>query len=332
MSARALVHTYVSALRRALDVPGAPHIETRPGGYRLDCDPQVVDVHRLLDSAGSDDPGTWEAALNFSTQPLLGGVELSFIEAWQIRVDAVRDTLRDRVWARRLGDRRAAEVLAELRAAVEHDPLREDRVLLFARALGQIGRIDEALRALDGYRRRLGEQLGMDPSPAVPALRQDLLTGPQSLPPSDSAPTAVRAPEPSAAIPPRPTRRPPIMTVVATVAATVAAAVAVIALLVWGWPGNPTSDPVGDLAGPALLTVDPTSGSVVDSVTLPISPAQIEASGEMVWVRSEIDQAVAVLDRGGHDAAKVAGLSAPPSAMAVEQDAAIVGLGFSGRR
>ena len=174
-SARALVHTYVSALRRALDAPGAPQIATLPGGYRLDCEPQVVDVHRLLTSAGSDDPPLWEAALADSAQPLLGGVEIGFVEPWQVRIDAARDLLQDRVWARRLDEGEAAEVLPELRAAVGREPLREDRVLLLARALGQVGRVDDALRTLDSYRRRLGEELGLDPSAAVPALRQTLI-------------------------------------------------------------------------------------------------------------------------------------------------------------
>src|SRR5688572_20868855 len=47
-SARALVHTYVSALRRSLEPLGMLGIETLPGGYRLDCDPADVDVHRFL--------------------------------------------------------------------------------------------------------------------------------------------------------------------------------------------------------------------------------------------------------------------------------------------
>ncbi len=203
-SARALVHTYVSALRRALDAPGAPGIETLPGGYRLECDPQAVDVHRLLASAGSDDAALWDAALADSAQPLLGGVEIGFVEPWQVRIDAARDALQDRVWARRLDEGGASEVLPELRAAVGREPLREDRVLLLARALGQVGRVDDALRALDSYRRRLGEELGLDPSAAVPALRQHLLTAPQPPTPTEFGDRAGRAPrlsEPSTAEP-----------------------------------------------------------------------------------------------------------------------------------
>ena len=109
-----------------------------------------------------------------------------------------------------------------------------------------------------------------------------------------------------------------------------AVVVTVIASLVWRWVHNPAFDPVDDLTGPGLLEVDPTSGSVVDSASLPITPFQIEAHGDVVWVRSVEDQAVAVLDVGSGDDADVTGMAAPPSALALDNGAAVVGLGFSG--
>ena len=112
-SARALVHTYVSALRRALDVEGAPSITTAPGGYRLDCAPHTVDVHRVVAAAGVDDHQAWEVALAASASPLLGGVEIGFAQEWQVRVDAAREVLLDRLWAHRLDEGGAAELLPE---------------------------------------------------------------------------------------------------------------------------------------------------------------------------------------------------------------------------
>ena len=304
-----------------LGCAGAPGIETLPGGYRLECEPQAVDVHRLLAAAGSDDPSVWDAALADSSEPLLGGVEIGFVEPWQVRVDAARDLLQERVWARRLDEGEAAGVLPELRAAVGREPLREDRVLLLARALGEAGQVDGALRTLDSYRRRLGEELGLDPSAAVPALRQDLLTKPQPPTPAEfeHSPAKVSA---SAG-----QRRKNLAILAAVV-------VVVIGSLVWRWVHvhNPAVDPVGDLTGPGLVEVDRESGSVVGSFTLPVSPAQIEAEGDVVWVRSVDDQAVAALDLDldGDGAVDVTGLSAPPSALALDGAAAIVGLGFSG--
>ena len=97
-SARALVHTYVSALRRTLDLPGTPHIETLPGGYRLDCDPANVDVHQFLRAPATDEPSAWQEALAVSRPPLLGGAEVEFVQPWRVRVDTARDNLQDLLW------------------------------------------------------------------------------------------------------------------------------------------------------------------------------------------------------------------------------------------
>ena len=180
-----------------------------------------------------------------------------------------------------------------------------------------VGRVDDALRTLDSYRRRLGEELGLDPSAAVPALRQHLLSVPR---PAAEDP-AITGP---AAIPLTPGRRRRNLAILAAVVVTV------LASLVWRWVHNPALEPVDDLTGPGLLEVDPESGSLVGSVTLPITPFQIEAAADVVWVRSVEDQAVAVLDLSSGDEADVTGMAAPPSALALDNDAAVVGLGFSG--
>ena len=315
-SARALVHTYVSALRRALDAPGAPQIATLPGGYRLDCEPGVVDVHRLLTSTGSDDQSLWDAALADSAQPLLGGLEIGFAEPWQVRIDAARDLLQDRVWARRLDEGGAAEVLPELRAAVGRESLREDRVLLLARALGQVGRVDDALHALDSYRRRLGEELGLDPSAAVPAMRQTLIARSPSVEEVAQRPSREGVP---------PKRHRGLLLAAAGTAAIVAGALVLVALQD---DDGPTTAPA--VTGPALISVDPSDGSLSDAAELPVTPSQIEADGDVVWVRSVEDQAVAALDLGADGAAEVTGVAAPPSALALDNAAAVVGLGFSG--
>ena len=316
-SARALVHTYVSALRRALDAPGAPQIATLAGGYRLDCEPQLVDVHRLLSAAGSGDPSEWDAALVDSGEPLLGGVDIGFAEPWQVRVDAARDLLQDRVWAHRLDEGEAAAVLPELRAAVEREPLREDRVLLHARALGQVGRVDDALRTLDSYRRRLGEELGLDPSAAVPVLRQTLIARSPSV--EDVAHRPSREGEPPKH------HRGLLLAIAGTAAAIVAGPLVLVALQ---HDDEPNTAPA--VTGPALISVDPSDGSLTYTIELPVTPSQIEADGDLVWVRSVEDQAVAALKLGADGAAEVTGLAAPPSALALDNAAAIVGLGFSG--
>ena len=313
-SARALVHTYVSALRRALDVEGAPPITTAPGGYRLDCDPQVVDVHRVLAAAGLTTPSVGGRADGFRlTAAGWGGDRLRPGVAGPRRRRA--EVLLDRLWAHRLDEGGAAELLPELRAAVGREPLREDRVLLLARALGQVGRVDDAMHTLDSYRRRLGEELGLDPSAAVPALRQTLIARSPSV--EEVAQRPSREGEPLK-------RQRGLLLAVAATAAIVAGVVVLVALQ----DDGPTT--AAAVTGPALISVDPSDGSLSDSAELPVTPSQIEADGAVVWVRSVEDQAVAVLDLGADGAAEVTGVAAPPSALALDNAAAVVGLGFSG--
>ena len=78
--------------------------------------------------------------------------------------------------------------------AVEADPLRESAVLVLAAASAAAGDVAGALRRLLDLRRRLAEELGVDPSPAVDALRISLLRGEQRAGPAVSAPALLRAP------------------------------------------------------------------------------------------------------------------------------------------
>ena len=171
------------------------------------------------------------------------------------------------------------------------------------------------MHTLDSYRRRLGEALGLDPSAAVPALRQTLIAR------SPSVEEVTQRPSPEGD--PLKRQRSLLLAVAAT--AAIVAAVLVLAAL---QDDGPTT--AAAVTGPALISVDPIDGSLSDSAELPVTPTQIEADGAVVWVRSVEDQAVAVLDLGADRAAEVTGVAAPPSALALDNAAAVVGLGFSG--
>lgn len=167
-SARALVHTHVSALRRALTagVASAPLPETVPGGYRLALSHEQVDVLRFLRLPVDDlDDQEIAAALRISAAPILGGCDTEFAESWRLRVSTQRTLLQHRAWTRRVDNGESTAVLPDLRAAVQADPLWEGGVLLLARALNDTGRREEALATLDHYRRQLVEEVGLDPSP-----------------------------------------------------------------------------------------------------------------------------------------------------------------------
>ena len=76
------------------------------------------------------------------------------------------------------------------RAAHRAEPLREVAALALVRALAAAGDPAAALATLASYRRRLAEELGVDPSPAAAELQQQLLR-------SEAAPSGSASPEPS---------------------------------------------------------------------------------------------------------------------------------------
>jgi len=67
------------------------------------------------------------------------------------------------------------ELVGDLRAQVERHPLRERLWSQLMRALYRCGRQAEALRAFSELRRRLGEELGIEPSPALQRLEEAML-------------------------------------------------------------------------------------------------------------------------------------------------------------
>src|SRR4029434_2054444 len=75
----------------------------------------------------------------------------------------------------RLG--RLAEGTAALEAIVAEEPWRERAIELLVTALAQAGRAGRALGAYARYRDRLRDDLGLDPSPRLRRLEQQVLRG-----------------------------------------------------------------------------------------------------------------------------------------------------------
>ena len=69
---------------------------------------------------------------------------------------------------------RAGDVVGLATAAHAADPLREPAVLLLMRVLAATGQAPEALRIGREYRRRLAEETGLDPSPALGEIERDV--------------------------------------------------------------------------------------------------------------------------------------------------------------
>jgi DNA-binding SARP family transcriptional activator len=198
------LQSLVSRLRRLLpDV-----VETHPAGYRLALDPQAVDAVRFqsLAAAGRQelarDPAhaaeTLRAALALWRGPALADVATArFAAAAVARLEELRlEALEDRIDADLAAGRHDA-VLAELDELVTAHPLRERPCGQLMRALAAAGRQADALAAYQRLRRRLVDDLGIDPSEELQAVHVAVLRG-ETAPPPES-PTGHRPPEPAPA-------------------------------------------------------------------------------------------------------------------------------------
>ncbi|GIF72520.1 AfsR/SARP family transcriptional regulator [Asanoa siamensis] len=190
------LHTYVSRLRQAL---GPDRIVRDPGGYRLAGDVGLdVDRAEALVAAARrpDEPdpaGRLGAALAlWRGEPLSDLPDPAAFAPDLARLAAWRRHLESEWFAARLAAGGAAEALPDLERAAAADPLREDVQVLLATALHQVGRGADAVSTVAAYRRRLADEHGLDPSPALTELAGRLLRDDPTLRPATAPATASR--------------------------------------------------------------------------------------------------------------------------------------------
>ncbi len=202
--ARRTVHVYIARLRRLLESAGAGGepvgLVFRSGGYVLDADPDRVDLHRFRGLVGqAREPGRDDgqrAALLRTALGLWRGEPLAGLpgpwaaasrEGWrQLYLDAVQG------WAQaelRLGN--AGPVIAALTDLAGQYPLVEPLAAALMRALYAAGRGAEALDRYTEVRRRLAEELGVDPGAELQAVHQGILQS--TLDPASTGSSAVPA-------------------------------------------------------------------------------------------------------------------------------------------
>ena len=202
---------YVSDLRRALsDALGEPApVVTRRPGYLLRIDTDQLDVlrfERLVAEAktlpGGEDAGRRagllrEALAQWRGPALADLADEDFARPIAARLEEARLwALEERVDAE-LGTGCHGELVTELRTLAAENPLRERLWGQLMLALYRCGRQAEALRTYQDLRRRLGDELAIDPSPALQRLEHAILTQDPSL-------EVARAPEPIAPAAARP--------------------------------------------------------------------------------------------------------------------------------
>jgi predicted ATPase len=190
------VQTNVARLRRLL--PPAVTIATTPTGYRLLADRAEVDLTAFADhlaaAAATTDPGRRQARLAAALELWRGRpfAELDHpsLDPEVARLGELRAGAAEQHAATLLDVGRPGEAAAALEALVVAEPLRESAVALLVRALVAAGRPSDALAACARLRRKLAQDLGLDPSPELRELEQQVLR--QQVPGPPAAPAAPR--------------------------------------------------------------------------------------------------------------------------------------------
>ncbi|MGW2705509.1 BTAD domain-containing putative transcriptional regulator [Streptomyces sp. NPDC001340] len=186
------VRTYAWRLRKSL---GARHGEERAkaptvvsvgAGYRMTVGPDQLDALRVeqlaAEATRARDTGQVETARTLVVQALslwqgepLAMVPGPFAKQQRARLDALRLALVEERFDLDLLLGRHALAIPDLNAFVTEHPLRERGHGQLMRALYADGQQAAALDAFERLRRRLGEELGVDPSHELRSLHQRIL-------------------------------------------------------------------------------------------------------------------------------------------------------------
>ncbi|MDQ4097869.1 MAG: winged helix-turn-helix domain-containing protein, partial [Actinomycetota bacterium] len=178
------LQTYVSRLRTAVG-PGV--VETRAPGYVLAVDREQIDAFRFerlvgeaiaAFAAGDADRASalLEDALGlWRGEPLAEFAFDDFAQLQIVRLQEARLTATEEWAEAQLALGRHAETVPTLSALVAQHPLRERLCAQLILALYRSGRQSDALRSYAELRRNLGDELGIEPTPALRRLEEAVL-------------------------------------------------------------------------------------------------------------------------------------------------------------
>jgi DNA-binding SARP family transcriptional activator/streptogramin lyase len=273
-SAPKVVQVYVSQLRKRFD--GSAQIATQPPGYVVtvgadDLDAvrfeQLVAEARALADAG--DPAAavdrFDSALDLWRGPVLADVIFESFAAneaerlEELRVAALADRI-DCELARGRHDR----VVGELETLVAEHPLRERFRAQLMLALYRAGRQADALAVYQEGRRRLVDELGIEPGPALQQLERSILRQERALEPPAQAPDEQG-----------PRRR---RTLTAAVLVCAAVATGAFALVTRAPDRSLMLEPR------SVGRIDPTENTMVGELAVGSRPAFIAADKHVLWV------------------------------------------------
>ena len=208
------LRSYMVHVKEAVAAVGGASVESARGGYALRIDRENVDVHRfnrLVAQAGSI-AGSGDAeravALLREAEELWRDDALAGLPGR--RIETIRHGLREKrrlATERRvgleLGLGRHAELIGELWELIERYSYAETWISYQMRALHRAGREEDALALYQrDYERRA--ELGLDPSPGLAELQEQILRRDPLLAATSAARRAIRRASRNGGLPPRP--------------------------------------------------------------------------------------------------------------------------------
>jgi DNA-binding SARP family transcriptional activator/tetratricopeptide (TPR) repeat protein len=170
LRARETLYGYVSKLRKLLELD----IERTPAGYRLTVAPEQVDLFRFRALVRR---GALDEALGLWRGEALEGLESEWFDALRESLHAERAAAELDRNDVALADGRHAVLLPSLRQSADERPHDERLAAQLMLALHRSGNDAEALRHYDTVRRRLADELGVDPSRPLQDAHQLILAG-----------------------------------------------------------------------------------------------------------------------------------------------------------
>ncbi|MDJ0790652.1 MAG: BTAD domain-containing putative transcriptional regulator [Acidimicrobiia bacterium] len=178
---------YVSRLRSLLDeVSSQPILVTADRGYRLELGDAWYDAdafeerHRNGSEALQRNPGVASKELADALDVWRGAAleEFRYEEFAQAEITRLEGLRTACLYARIEADLRTGagpELIGEVEAVADANPLDEQPVSLLMRAQYRSGRQADALRTFERYRKRIGEEVGTVPSPELCRLEEQIL-------------------------------------------------------------------------------------------------------------------------------------------------------------
>ena len=322
------VQIHVSRLRKVL---GNGVLETARHGYLLRVGPGELDVDRFRDlvEAGKEALTAGDSrrasellreALSVWRGPALADFAFaSFAQGEIARVEELRLAAVEARLDADLALGRHAEVVSELEGLAAGHPLRESLTGRLMLALYRSGRQAEALRVYQESRRRLSDELGLEPSEPVKELERAILNH-----------------DPALAPPARP--RPPLVplrlhrragTLVLAGALVLAAAAVAVVLATRG--GRSATLPVA--VGPdSVVAIGPATNRVLADVPVSNGPTLISGGAGALWVVNGQDETVSRIDPKSRAVAKTIGVPFAPDSLVADESGVWLATGGASER